>query len=222
MSVVSLKQQQTLPLFPTSNEQHSFAFWFMKARSAFLACDLSMYIDRPVAGMPVFECDRSVQHGTAFQPKYDHEVEFIGSAEQDNVVQKHSRLACTAYNMIMQSLNEKQLSMTQDIFGGNAYMLMHRLKRNYELSNSTTSVQILLARLDEMKRVPVGKDNLNEYFARLESMMHQIAVMSPGMMTDEAKKLHFKQALVNDSYWKDHILITSHLDAGGQWTADQF
>src|SRR5919202_1725654 len=100
-TVVSLKQQQTLPLFPKTNEQHEFAFWLIKARSGFRACKLSMYVDRPVAGMPVFEHDRSFQNDEIFEPVYDHEVEFIGCEKTGKALQQHSERACLAFNMII-------------------------------------------------------------------------------------------------------------------------
>ena len=220
--VVSIKQQQALPAFPKSTEKNEFVVWLYKARAAFRALDLSIYVDKPIAGMPVLERDRKRMHDATFEPVYDHAVILIARDKQKETYAKHVKRAYQAYNLIAQSLNEKQISMTQDVFEGNAYMLMHRLKQNYELSRSTASVQVLLARLDEMKRIPLGKEHLHDYFARLESVMHEVALMSPEMMLDSMKKLHFKQGLANDPVWKDTILVASQLDVGDKWTADQF
>lgn len=139
---VSIVKQNQFPLFPKSTDRGEFNGWLRKARAFLHDADLSIYtsINRSVA----CPCLNAIVNDNQFKPKYDHKVDFIDKGD-DAKQAKDAKNAFRAFNLLLQSLNEKQMVMTQDICEGNAYMIMHRLKANYQLSSSSSSVQVLIA-----------------------------------------------------------------------------
>ena len=110
---MSEMKHQSLQPFPKSKEEAEFPTWLFKARALFLSLGYSDYVDHPVRGMPVLEADRVRQHEADFAPVYDHPVVFIGSLiDSPEIRAKQVQTSYKAYNLLVQSLNAKQIHVT--------------------------------------------------------------------------------------------------------------
>ncbi len=104
----------------------------------------------------------------------------------------------------MPTLNPRQIELVRRIHVGNAYMVLHVLKQTYGMMKSAQSTMLQFEALN--KNVKQRGENVSDYIARVERMVHDLR----GPTIDAAQHKYFILAgLKEQGEWKTIITLVS-------------
>jgi hypothetical protein len=152
--------------FPAQREREEFPDWLFKAEAYFAAKNMLDIIRQPIHNMPAYRSSTSTSTSNSStsstssssvdnesHESYDAGVSFVGKNLNHIQYEQLVHKAAKAYNYLIQSLNNKQIELVRHVYQGNAYMVMHRLKKNYGIIKSTTTTMALLGKLNTNRKI---------------------------------------------------------------------
>ena len=208
---VNVTTKEALPKFPVERERQEFPNWMFKVESFLAARHLLEVIKKPVVNKE--------SNDTIVGTDEDEENVFLGVntsvAEYQALVDKSMR----AYDYIVQSLHTKQVDLIRGVATGNAYMVMKKLRKSYDLIKSTTTTMTLLSKLNTNRKFPA--ETMNDYFARIDRIISDLRVLDAAIVRDSFKKYFILNGLVNDAEYSLIVSLIYQLDVDSSWSVEK-
>ena len=209
-SETSPSTNSALPKFPSEGKELSeFPVYSIKALSMFAAKGLTKYIDSPIHGL------NDLTHQPFVE---DPNVTYI---KQSNTVSlnQHKLHAANAYNLLIQSLNPKQIMLCQNIRMGNAFAVWRRLNENYGVIKSAASKHNLMQTLSD--NIKLSSESVSDFFARTDRIIADIDAQSDNHMDDSTKRFHYIQGLSKDNKFSNLATLVSQVDSEEKWSLEK-
>lgn len=198
------------PQFPSSREREEFDNWKFKVDSFLTARSLLSVIEHPIALLPD-EKDKPFSHVEG--------QKYIGVSTVPTTRAKIIAKSNKVYDYLVQSLHPKQIELVRNVYVGNAYVVMSRLKSAYGHIISSTSQATLMTKLTNNRKS--SSETMTDYLARTDRIFTDLQHQDQHDMSTSMKKHFIMFGLSNDTKWQHITTLIRQIDVGGKWTLDQ-
>jgi hypothetical protein len=218
------------PPFPTGND--SFANYKSKMELCLSSRSMLSVVIEPSLHIPhktrltseeymkwVKQCEKRFE-------KADKAVRTATKAEQNNIRKNNAdvlfkaniiknRKAC---ELIMSTLSEKQMNVVSRVFSENAYELWKTILDNYDVIDTTDTIDSLLTSLQNVKRD--NNEYMRDYISKVDILVRKLGQLGESV-SDRRHKHILRRGIQHLSTWVVPLQVLQKMDSDGKMTVSE-